>query len=132
MAAILVVEDNSALRLAYRMLLKNAGHAVTEAAQGQQALTLLAAARFDLVITDLFMPGIDGFAVIAAAKRINPHGMVLAVTGGILGTGADDPAVRAKRAGADAVIEKPMLGEGFIGTVDALLEAGCDLDGQIP
>jgi hypothetical protein len=46
---------------------------------------------------------------------------VLAVTGGVLGTAAQDPARRATRAGADAVIEKPMLGEGMLSAVNALI-----------
>jgi len=121
MAEILVVEDNSAVRLAYRLLLKTAGHSVTEAVNGDDAIAKLEQAPFDLVITDLWMPGTDGFQVIAEAKRHRPETPVLAVTGGVLGTAAQDPARRATRAGADAVIEKPMLGEGMLSAVNALI-----------
>lgn len=121
MAEILVVEDNSAVRTAYRLLLKNAGYTVTEAVDGHDAIGKLGQGRFDVVVTDLWMPGADGFAVIAAAKKVQPPPLVLAVTGGALGAATNDPAVRATAAGADAVIEKPMLGEGMLSAVAALL-----------
>jgi len=85
MAEILVVEDNAAVRMAYRLLLKAAGHGVSEAADGDEAIAKLGVGVFDLVITDLWMPGIDGFQVIAEAKRRSPQTPVLAVTGGGFG-----------------------------------------------
>ena len=122
MAEILVVEDNSAVRMAYRLLLKAAGHGVTEAADGDEAIAKLGVGTFDLVITDLWMPGTDGFQVIAEAKRRSPQTPVLAVTGGAVGGASSrDPARRATEAGADAVIEKPMLGEGMLSAVNALI-----------
>ncbi len=121
MADILVVEDNSAVRMAYRLLLKTAGHCVTEAVNGDDAIAKLERGPFDLIITDLWMPGTDGFQVIAEAKRQCPGTPVLAVTGGALGGMPQDPARRATVAGADAVIEKPMLGEGLLSAVNALI-----------
>ncbi len=121
MAEILVVEDNSAVRMAYRLLLKAAGHSVTEAANGDDAIAKLARGPFDLIITDLWMPGTDGFQVIAEAKRQYPSTPVLAVTGGAMGTTPQNPARRASAAGADAVIEKPMLGEGMLSMVNTLI-----------
>lgn len=122
MAGILVVEDNSAVRMAYRLLLRNAGHVVTEAVDGLDAIAKLGRDRFDLIVTDLWMPGADGFAVIAEAKRVAPDTLVLAVTGGALSSNGTDPARRATAAGADAVIEKPMLGDGLLSAVADLLD----------
>ncbi|MEI6558044.1 MAG: response regulator [Rhodospirillaceae bacterium] len=121
MADILVAEDNSAVRMAYRMLLNNVGHTITEAVDGTDAVAKLSAGRFDLIVTDLWMPGIDGFGVIAEAKRRHPATPVLALTGGALSTGAQDPGIRARAAGADLVIEKPMLGDGLLAPINALL-----------
>ncbi|MEI6986876.1 MAG: response regulator [Rhodospirillaceae bacterium] len=122
MAEILLVEDNSAIRFAYRILLENSGHTVTEAVDGNDAIAKLETRRFDMVITDLWMPGADGFTVIAQTKRGHPDTLVLAMTGVLIGPAANDPAVRAKNAGADAVIEKPMLGEGMLTSVNALID----------
>ncbi len=121
MVNILVVDDNSAVRMAYRLLLKNVGHTVTEAADGADAIAKLEAGGFDLVITDLWMPGIDGFGVIAESKRRYPETPVLALTGGAVGTTAKDPIKRARAAGADLVIEKPMLGEALLSPINSLL-----------
>ncbi len=121
MADILVAEDNSAVRMAYRLLLKNVGHTVTEAVDGSDAVAKLTTGRFDLVVTDLWMPGIDGFGVIAEAKRLHPATPVLALTGGALSTGGQDPGERARAAGADLVIEKPMLGDGLLDPINRLL-----------
>jgi len=121
MAEILVAEDNSAVRMAYRLLLKNVGHSVTEAVDGSDAVAKLSAGRFDLVVTDLWMPGIDGFGVIAEAKRLHPATPVLALTGGALSTGGPDLGERARTAGADLVIEKPMLGDGLLDPINRLL-----------
>ena len=70
------------------------------------------------------MPGVDGFGVIAAAKRLHPETPVLALTGAALATGGQDPVWRARAAGADAVMEKPMLGDGLIEPINRLLAAG--------
>lgn len=121
MAEILVAEDNSAVRMAYRLLLKNVGHTVTEAVDGSDAVAKLTTGRFDLIVTDLWMPGIDGFGVIAEAKRLYPATPVLALTGGALSTGGPDPGERARAAGADLVIEKPMLGDGLLDPINRLL-----------
>ena len=121
MADILVAEDNSAVRMAYRLLLKAVGHTVTEAVDGVDAIAKLGAGRFDLIVTDLWMPGVDGFGVIAEAKRRYPATPVLALTGGAIGTTAQDPAERARAAGADLVIEKPMLGDGLLAPIKQLL-----------
>ena len=124
MADILVAEDNSAVRLAYRLLLKSVGHVVTEAVDGTDAVRKLEAGRFDLVVTDHWMPGVDGFGVIAAAKRLHPETPVLALTGGAVAIGGQDPAERARAAGADVAMEKPMLGDGLIEPINRLLAAG--------
>ena len=121
MAEILVAEDNSAVRLAYRLLLKSVGHSVTEAVDGADAIAKLAAGRFDLIVTDLLMPGIDGYGVIAEAKRLHPATPVLALTGGAVSPTGPDPAARARAAGADLAIEKPMLGNGLLDPVNQLL-----------
>ena len=51
MADILIAEDNSAVRMAYRMLLISVGHTVTDAVDGKDAITKLGAGSFDLIIT---------------------------------------------------------------------------------
>ena len=68
---LLVVDDNSANRELLQLLLGQLGHSVQSAASGQEALGLLESSSFDLVLLDVLMPGMDGFAVLDRLKA-NP------------------------------------------------------------
>lgn len=66
---ILIVDDSAALRQVVRLTLEKAGYAVTEAADGQEALERLDAARPDLIVCDLHMPGLDGVGLLRALQQ---------------------------------------------------------------
>jgi len=104
-ATVLVVDDDDDIRAFVRAILESDGHAVLEAATGVQALGHLQLHRPDLVLLDVMMPNMDGFAVTQAIKR--QRGPFVPV---ILLTAVDDPASRARgiSAGADEVIGKPV------------------------
>jgi CheY-like chemotaxis protein len=65
---ILVVDDDRAFRLSTAALLRNDGHAVDVVAIGQEAVVTLRASRYDLLLLDLRMPGIDGLGVVDALR----------------------------------------------------------------
>ena len=67
-AAILTVDDSASLRMAIRIALTGAGYAVTEAVDGEDGLTKASETRFDLIVTDLNMPNMDGLAMIRALR----------------------------------------------------------------
>lgn len=69
-SAILLVDDSDAARRCTRTILEALDVPITEAASGQEALALLAARDFDLVVTDLEMAPVDGFALIAGIQRL--------------------------------------------------------------
>jgi YesN/AraC family two-component response regulator len=76
---------------------------VSLAASGEEAIARINADIFDLVVTDLIMPGLDGFQVLKAAKQKDPHTMVIVLTGY-----ADlDAAVDSLRLRADDFLQKP-------------------------
>jgi len=77
---ILLVEDNQAVRESIKMLLDIDQHAVTEAANGQEALQLFAGARYDLVITDYLMPEMLGDELAESLKKLAPAQPILMVT----------------------------------------------------
>ena len=83
MARILVAEDVEVLRGLIRRALIEAGHEVTAAADGAEALDQLARAPggFDLLLTDIKMPVMDGIALALAAARDHPGLTVLLMTG---------------------------------------------------
>ncbi|NJK79851.1 MAG: response regulator transcription factor [Chloroflexaceae bacterium] len=89
-AHILVVDDESNIRLTLSTLLTRAGYAVTTAANGEEALNLLKEHEFALLLVDLKMPGIDGMQVVAAARERQPDISVIVLTGhGSLETALD-------------------------------------------
>ncbi len=63
---VLVVDDHATVRAKMTIAVKRLGHAVTAASDGRQALEILATESFDLVLLDLLMPEVDGFAVLEA------------------------------------------------------------------
>jgi two-component system cell cycle response regulator len=104
-AEILIVDDDPDVRVFVRAVLESDGHQVIEAGSGQEAIQRLRIRRPSLVLLDVLMPAMDGFAVVHAIKR-EPGAFVPV----ILLTGLDDPASRAKgiNAGADEILAKPV------------------------
>lgn len=98
---ILVVEDDPELREFLEYLLTSEGYAVTTAQDGQAAIDMLDAQRFDLVLSDVEMPFASGIEVLEAA-RSRAH-----ACGVILMTGLDDRALAARAPQARLVLRKP-------------------------
>jgi two-component system response regulator PilR (NtrC family) len=100
---ILVVDDERSLREVLSIMLKRAGYAVTEAADGEEAISHVNNEIFDLVITDLRMPKADGMAVLKAVKSSSPETVVLVITA----FATADSAVDAMKLGAYDYLTKP-------------------------
>lgn len=103
MEKILVVDDEQSLRDVLSIMLKRAGYAVTSARDGEEAIELLNREIFDLVITDLRMPKIDGMEVLKAVKSASPETVVLIITA----FATADSAVEAMKQGAYDYLTKP-------------------------
>jgi DNA-binding NtrC family response regulator len=102
MAEILVIDDDVSIRELLRQVLEREDHAVSEAADGHQAMLQTQESRFDLIITDILMPERDGFEVIRQVTRRNPQVKIIALSGGgaylgleVLDTAKDFGAVEA-------------------------------------
>jgi CheY-like chemotaxis protein len=100
---LLLVEDDEQVREALADLLRTKGHTVMEADGGTAALSVLAQAAIDLVITDLGMPGMSGWDVAKAAKERSPSLPVLLLTGW-----GDRVAQEASDNAVDRVLSKPV------------------------
>ncbi|MDS4026529.1 MAG: response regulator [Candidatus Contendobacter sp.] len=103
---ILVVDDDAGQRLLTSAALALGGFTVQEAADGEQALRLFQRELPDLVLLDVIMPGLDGFAVCEAIRRL-PSGRHLPI---LMVTGLDDleSVERAYQAGATDFLSKPI------------------------
>ena len=103
MTRILVVEDERDLALGLRANLEIEGHEVAVAPTGEEALRLLDAGRFDLVVLDLMLPGISGYEALETLRKSHATLPVI-----ILSARAQEvDKVRGFRAGADDYVTKP-------------------------
>ena len=102
---VVVIEDEAANRESYERALSKIGYRVAAFAEAKPAFGYLRGHRdVVLVITDLMMPGTDGFGVLAAAREIDPEVGILMITG----HGSVESAVDAMKRGADDYLTKPV------------------------
>jgi len=107
LARILVVEDNDTLRRGIAVALRERWNDVHEVASGSDAIECIADAHsdtFDVIITDLRLPGCDGVSVLRAARERDPGTSVLVMTA----YGSIETAVEAMRSGAFDFVQKPL------------------------
>ena len=71
--AVLVVEDDSSIRRLVKMVLQREGYRVEQAADGVEAVLKLGLADYDVIILDLMMPNLDGFAFISTMAEADPQ-----------------------------------------------------------
>jgi len=98
---ILLVDDNRDGLLVRRALLEELGHKVECAENGDQALRLFMAGRFDVVVTDHCMPGMSGAELIARLRAADPNTRVILLSGFVEGMGLTE-----ENTGADVVLMK--------------------------
>jgi DNA-binding NtrC family response regulator len=115
---LLIVEDEAPLRKAIAEQLSDHGYRVEQAESGEIALAKLADFAFDIIITDLRLPGVDGSAVVEAAVGRYPHIIAIVVTG--YGTVKD--AVEAIKRGAFDFVSKPCQIDELLHVLDSALE----------
>ncbi len=106
MNRILVVDDDPQILQLLRELLEQNGYYVEEAGNGEDALELNQKQAFDLVITDIVMPGKEGIQTIQELRKKNPHLKIIAISGG--GYSASTVYLdMAEKMGANLTITKP-------------------------
>ena len=108
MARILVADDEAGLRAFVAEALQADGHAVSQSADGTEAAEALRRESFDLLITDLRMPRLDGMALLRRARAEQPEMEVIVMTA----HGSVDSAVEAMKLGAFDYLEKPIGSPG--------------------
>lgn len=102
-ARILVADDERGMRELLAIILKGEGHTVTVAERGDQALEMVRREPFDLVITDLRMPKVDGLEILKAVKDSTPETAVIMISA----FSSTEAAVEALKLGAYDYITKP-------------------------
>ncbi len=100
---VLVIDDDERVRTLLGDILRFAGHQVIEASDGKSGMRCLETGGFDVVLTDLGMPEMNGWEVAKIVKRATPQIPVVLITG--WGTNLDEQKV--KESGVDGIIGKP-------------------------
>jgi two-component system response regulator AtoC len=117
---ILVVDDEPMIVSLLSTILQDGGWEVTEANSGTDGIDRLERARFDVILTDLVLPGESGIDLLRAAKEIHPDVEVILMTG----FATADTAIEAMRNGAFHYIMKPFKGEEVVNLVEKAYSQG--------
>jgi len=114
---ILIVDDEAVIRDGLRRILEGDRFAVETCASGYGAIELLHGQEFDLIVTDLKMPGMNGIEVLKAVATLQPHVPVIMITG----YASVETAVEAMKCGAVDYISKPFAPDQFLEKVERAL-----------
>lgn len=117
MSRILIVDDELPIRQFLRKLLEQAGYAVIDAANGEEAIRAASDGFIDLLITDLIMPEIEGIELIHYFRKSLNDVKVIAISG----VGSGQYLNMARVLGADAVLPKPFAPEELLTVVANLI-----------
>jgi CheY-like chemotaxis protein len=119
MERILVVDDEKLVREALGLLLKHEGYRVVVAECGHTAVSAIEAFTFDLVIVDIFMPGMDGLETISILRQDAPDLPIIVMSGYAAGSGALGPDFfrAAVERGATCCLRKPFTRDQLVDAI---------------
>src|ERR1700684_989508 len=110
MASILVIDDDRAVLATIKVLLERAAHTVEAVDNSRDGLQLIETRSFDLLIVDIFMPGMDGFETMRLVHQSRPDMPVLVISGQQFGSASErepDFLYMAMKLGAVSSLQKP-------------------------
>src|SRR5215470_14211841 len=119
-AKVLVIDDDPEMLDLARFHLEKSGYDVASADTGAQGLRLVAEHHYDVALTDLKLPDIDGIEFVAKLKEASPGTEVIMITG----YGSVSVAIDATKAGAFYFIEKPVEFEELMVLIEKAIERG--------
>jgi len=113
MNKILVVDDEESVRIILKKMLEEGGYIAETANNGEEALEAMKGTRFDMLISDINMPVMNGVELLNKAKQLYPKMPVIFITA----YGKDKIIIEAMKVGLADYIEKPFRMEGVLSTV---------------
>jgi two-component system, sensor histidine kinase and response regulator len=116
---VLLAEDNQVNQLVARLMLERMGYAVEVVGDGAAAVTAAATGRYDVVLMDCQMPGMDGFEATVAIRREEPAGRRLPIVA-LTASALQSDQQHCLEAGMDAHVAKPIQLEALAQVLDRL------------
>jgi CheY-like chemotaxis protein len=120
MATILVIDDDTTARTVIVEMLTENGHQTVEARDGDEGLELFNEGKFDIVITDLIMPNVEGIETIIKLKKRHPAVNIIAVSGGGRISAVDHLSL-AEKFDVNKTLTKPFRKDDLLKAVDEIL-----------
>lgn len=114
----LVIDDDASTLEFMKFRLEDEGFTVTTSERGQKALELIRETEFDIILTDLHLPDLNGIEMVKQAKQISPDTEIIMITG----YGSTEKAIEATKAGAFHYVEKPVVFEELSLLIDKAVE----------
>jgi two-component system chemotaxis response regulator CheY len=119
MATILAVDDSASMRQMVTFTLKGAGYDVQEACDGSEALKIAKTKKFDLVLSDVNMPVMDGIELVTELRQLGEYKFVPILM--LTTESAGDKKMAGKKAGATGWIVKPFNPDQLLNTIKKVL-----------
>jgi DNA-binding response OmpR family regulator len=117
---ILLIDDDTLIRRSVARVLLQNGHEVVTAEDGLRGVELYRREKFDLIVTDIYMPRQEGIETILTLRREDSETRIIAISGGGR-TGNMDALEMARLLGADAIIEKPFRTDQLLAKIAAVM-----------
>ncbi len=114
---LLIVEDEAAIRAGLEDVFVYHGYAVDTAAEGREGLRKALSGRFDLILLDVMLPGVDGFSICERIRAVDREQPIILLTAKT----SDEDIVRGLRLGADDYVGKPFSVTQLVARVEAVL-----------
>jgi len=117
---ILVIEDDPFMRETLQDVVEDKGYYITTVANGKRGISLHEKEHYDLIITDVLMPDIDGLEVIMKIRQNFPQTKLLAVSGGGH-ISSKEYLMMARELGSNGVVQKPFNNDELVEKIASLL-----------
>lgn len=122
MSTVLIIDDDTQFNLMLKSALEIKGYEVETAANGKEGKALYQNKKYDVIITDIIMPDVDGYEVILDLRRMGMSDRTIAVSGGGR-TAADDYPVTAQHFDVAATFNKPIDLQALRDKVDEIIKS---------
>ncbi|MFC1673867.1 response regulator [Pseudomonadota bacterium] len=122
MEQVLIIDDDELVRFTLREIMETFGHQVTEARNGREGIAIFKTGQFDIILTDIVMPEMDGIEVIQEIRQRDMSVPIIAISGSG-GAFKMQHLEIARKAGATKIMSKPFKPDELINAVEECLPA---------